>query len=827
MCITKLQITQAFFCQCISNINYFNSLFSYFSGTELTEIEKEIASCNNILTQLKQQTVLNCNQISWQAVLNLLGHVENPCCLKGFAYNEEILLPLLQQANDRSGLHLFYLSKLILCYLFGNFSQAVENAASNELYLDGVIGRFSVFYFYDSLAQLMLYASVSKLEQEHLFLKVTNNQKKLLKWANTAPMNFRHKYDLVEAEKARVLGQVLEAEEFYEQAINGARENRYIQEEALAYELAAKFYLARGREKFAQTYMKEAYYCYMRWGATAKVKDLEVRYPKLLIQPQDICATNTNTIISNNLGEALDLATVMKASLAISGEIVLDQLLDSLMKILIENAGAQTGLLILEKAGEWVIEVLREEYSNTDRKTHVTKVLQSIPIEKYLPMSIVNYVVRTHESVVLNNAASEGNFINEPYIKKHQIKSILCVPLINQSNLVGIVYLENNLAIGAFTQNRVEVLQLLSGQAAIAITNAKLYTERQQAEKLLADYNRTLKQQVAERTLELLQEKEIMQAIIDYIPVMITLYDANGKVQFVNRQLEQFLGWSSREIEEIDLLAEYCLNLKQYEQVLEHTLAATGKWLDFKVKTKNNCYVDTSWTSIRLSNGMLIGIGQDISERKLAEEASILEERNCLARDIHDTLSQDFAIVALHLDTALRKMTTDIKAAKVSIQAGRERTRSGLAEARRSVSALRSQSLEGIDLYGTLNRLTTQMFSHTNIYTVCKVVGEAFVLPKDVENNLLRIGQEALNNAFKYAKASKIWVDLVYKGEQCVLRIKDNGQGFEVGSVPIGSGFGLPGMTERAEYIRAKLTVQSAPGQGTEVVVVFNQRNGV
>jgi signal transduction histidine kinase/CheY-like chemotaxis protein len=199
----------------------------------------------------------------------------------------------------------------------------------------------------------------------------------------------------------------------------------------------------------------------------------------------------------------------MKASQAIASEIVLERLLSSLMQILIENAGAQTGFLILNTDGKWVIEASGVVNFHAGDGTHIAKVLQSVPIRARLSVSIINYVIRTKESVVLNNAAFESDFATDPYIKKHQTKSILCAPLVNQGDLVGIVYLENNLALGAFNQNRVEVLQLLSGQAAIAITNAKLYAERQQAEKLLADYNQTLEEQVAGRTLEL--EREITE----------------------------------------------------------------------------------------------------------------------------------------------------------------------------------------------------------------------------------------------------------------------------------------------------------------------------
>jgi signal transduction histidine kinase/DNA-binding NarL/FixJ family response regulator len=470
---------------------------------------------NEAIRQIKQEIALAWNQVFHQSVLNLMGRSVNPIRLIGESYNEEKELP--HQEKLESLVIVLHFNKLFLCYLFSKYAEAVENSTLAESHLSLIRGIIlePLYYLYDSLARLATYPGSSAQVQSEIIKKVALSQEKMKHWAHYAPMNYFHKYHLVQAETARVLGQLIEAEEFYEQAILGAKDNEYLQEEALAYELAAKFYLSRDREKIAQTYMKEAHYCYERWGATAKVKDLETRYPQLLTQSPTVTrttstrTTNPRTTTGNSSGEALDLATVMKASQAISGEIVLERLLGSLMQILIENAGAQTGFLILDKEGKWVIEASGIVNSDAGDSTHIAEVLKSAPIRDRLSVSIVNYVVRTKESLVVSDAAKESDFATEPYIKTHQTKSILCAPLVNQGDLVGIVYLENNLAAGAFTQNRVEVLQLLSGQAAIAITNAKFYAERQQAEKLLADYNRTLEEQVAARTLEL--EREIAE----------------------------------------------------------------------------------------------------------------------------------------------------------------------------------------------------------------------------------------------------------------------------------------------------------------------------
>jgi signal transduction histidine kinase len=216
------------------------------------------------------------------------------------------------------------------------------------------------------------------------------------------------------------------------------------------------------------------------------------------------------------------------------------------------------------------------------------------------------------------------------------------------------------------------------------------------------------------------------------------------------------------------------------------------------------------------------GFGDAGSHAKLLhlpEETSILEERNRIAREIHDTLAQSFTSIIVHLDAAAQRITLDPSTAQSHLKTGRTLARSGLADARRSVEALRPQVLEEGDLQSALDRFAAQMFSHTSIQVVCEAIGASYALPKEVEVNLLRIGQEALTNAFKYANASEIHVELQYEQSQCILQIKDNGQGFERSSLSAGRGFGLLGMTERAERIGAELTIGSHLGQGTKIIV--------
>lgn len=369
----------------------------------------------------------------------------------------------------------------------------------------------TLFYFYDSLTRIAVYSSSSKIQQKRLSRKVQSNQKKFKKWAHHAPMNHLHKFYLVEAERHRVQGSEVVAMDYYKKAIALAKEHEYINEEALAHELAAKFYLALGQDKIAQVYMQDARYCYLHWGATAKVNDLDRRYPQLLPKKSSdrgTLSTRTSTPPTTTgcrTFSELDFTTVMKASQTLSEEIVLGKLLAKLMRIIIENAGAQKGFLILEIKGKLLIEA--EGSVDQDGVT----VLQSIPVKSawepgdklLISHTIVNYVARTRESVVLSDAANDPKFANCAYIKAHKPKSILCFPLQYQAKLVGIIYLENNLTTDAFTPDRLEVLNLLSSQAAISIENARLYNN-------LSELNQAFERFVPRQFLQFLDKESIV-----------------------------------------------------------------------------------------------------------------------------------------------------------------------------------------------------------------------------------------------------------------------------------------------------------------------------
>ncbi len=477
---------------------------NFFGGYSLQEVYADYLKYLNLIKKSRQEYSIFYIQICHAIPGNIIGmNSQNYRLIYGESKQEEQqhLKKWLDSKNEWL-LFIFYFAKLVVNYFFKNYSKVDYYSFQAEKYIKSV-GTYlpsSQFNFYSSLSFMIFYDKKQKTE---LITKVIENQKKMKTWVENCPSNFQHKYDLVEAEKARVLGKNWQAEEFYEKAIQGAKKYEFIHEEALAYERASEFYFSLGREEIGKLYLRNAHHCYLCWGAKAKVKQLEEEYPQYLLGITNQRKSNklsTTISTAGNDGEALDLTTILKASQAISSEINLENLLQKLIKIVIENAGAQKGCLILKQAEQWVIEA----QGVADRDEVI--VLQSIPIDSVnadnslpiIPIAIINYVARTQEPIVLNNAVSEGQFINDRYIIANQTKSILCTPLLNQGNLSGIVYLENNLTTEAFTPERIELLNILSAQAAISIDNSRLY--------------QTLEQKVEERTKELSQTLEILKA---------------------------------------------------------------------------------------------------------------------------------------------------------------------------------------------------------------------------------------------------------------------------------------------------------------------------
>ena len=327
------------------------------------------------------------------------------------------------------------------------------------------------YHFYGALSHAGSWSSALPDEQREHFAALTAHHRQLEGWAEHCPENFENRAALVGAEIARIEGRELDAEQLYEEAIRSARANEFVHNEGLANELAARFYRARGFEKIARTYLRDARYCYLRWGADGKVRQLDQLYP-YLTQEEPVPGRASATVPV----EHLDLATVIKVSQAVSGEIVLERLIDTLMRTAIEHAGAERGLLILPLGDEFRIEA--EATTSGD----MVVVREAPAAATALPESIVHYVVRTHESLILDDASAQNPFSVDAYIRQYHPRSVLCLPLIKQAKLIGVLYLENNLAPNVFTPARIAVLKLLASEAATSLENTRLYSELRERE---------------------------------------------------------------------------------------------------------------------------------------------------------------------------------------------------------------------------------------------------------------------------------------------------------------------------------------------------------
>jgi PAS domain S-box-containing protein len=389
-------------------------------------------------------------------------------------------------SNPVLGLPKFwYLARKVQArFLAGDYASAVDASLNTQRLLWTSPSQFETaeFRFYGALSHAASWDSASPDQRQQHFDALATHHRQLEIWAENCPENFENRAALVGAEIARIEGRALDAEHLYEQAIRSAQANGFVHNEALAYEVAARFYAARGFDKIAHAYLHEARYGYLRWGADGKVRQLDQLYPQLTEEKP--LAGPTSTI--GTPVEHLDLATVIKVSQAVSGEIVLEKMIDTLMRTAIEHAGAVRGLLILPRDNEQRIEA--EATISGDSVI----VRRREAAASALPESIIQFVARTHESVILDDASAESPFLADPYIAQTRAHSILCLPLINQGKLVGVLYLENNLAACVFAPARIAVLKLLASQAATSLENAHLYrdvAEREAKIRRLVDAN--------------------------------------------------------------------------------------------------------------------------------------------------------------------------------------------------------------------------------------------------------------------------------------------------------------------------------------------------
>jgi PAS domain S-box-containing protein len=361
-------------------------------------------------------------------------------------------------------------------FLAGDHSSAVDAAMNAQPLLWNTPSNFETveFHLYGALAHAAAHDVASGNQRRQHFEALVGHHKQLEVWAEYNPVTFENRAAIVGAEIARIEGRVLEAQDLYEKAVRSAHTHGFVHNEAIANERAGCFYAARGFEKIATTYLREARFCYLRWGADGKVQQLDQCYPHL--RSDRPISDLTGTI--ETLVERLDLATVIKVSEAVAGEIVLEKLIDTLMLTAIEHAGAERGLLILPRGEDYRIEA--EATTGSDNVNVVLR--QASVTTADLPSSVFQYVLRTKESVLLHDASGQNPFAGDEYIRGHHARSVLCLPLLKQTRMVGVLYLENNLTPHVFTPARMAILKLLASEAATSLENTRLYGDLQERE---------------------------------------------------------------------------------------------------------------------------------------------------------------------------------------------------------------------------------------------------------------------------------------------------------------------------------------------------------
>ncbi|MGB3405093.1 MAG: PAS domain-containing protein, partial [Microcoleaceae cyanobacterium] len=517
-----------------------------------------------------------------------------------------------------------------------------------QLYLMATGGSFftPVFHFYAGLTYLVQYSTQSETEQANTLALVETQQTILAQWAHHAPMNHQHKVDLLEAEKCRVLGQKSEAIEYYDRAIAGAKEHQYIQEEALANELAAKFYLNWGKEKIAQDYLTNAYYCYSRWGAKAKVQDLESRYPQLLapiLQQRQTVLSATETVFatpgsislqasetqsstsgSTSISAILDLETVLKTSQVLSSEMELDKLLTTLLQTVLENAGADKAVLLMPRNQEWFVEAV----AKINQPVQINSI--SVCDSQEISPALINQVKRNLEAIIIADAATESTLLTNAYLSKNKPKSILCTPILRQEKVVAILYLENHVITEAFTRDRVELLNLICTQAAISLENAKLYSELQDSQHQMSRLFNNLPGMAYSCAND---EHWTMHFISE------GCYELTGyrPEQFIKNRVISYVDLvHPDDIEMIDIAVKNAVNHHQSYEISYriHTKEGKEKW----VWEKGQGVFDETGNLLRLE-----GLTLDITERKLAEFQ--LHEKEQFLRSIYEGVSQGVCVI--------------------------------------------------------------------------------------------------------------------------------------------------------------------------------------
>jgi PAS domain S-box-containing protein len=594
----------------------------------------------------------------------------------------------------------YYTLKLQARVMSGDYQAAIAARARAEPMLWSIVGMTheAEYHFYGALASACHYDEASLDERPQLLTKLQAHQKRIEIWAETCPENFQNRRALISAEIARIENRSLDAERLYEEAVRLAREHSFVQNEGLASELAARFHAARGLATIANAYLRNARNCYDRWGAHGKVKQLDERYPHL---QGERARTSPTATIGAPL-EQLDVGAVIKASQAVSSEIVIDRLIETLMRIAIEHAGAERGLLVLLRGDAMQIEAR----ARTDEKMVEVTVRQEAVTPAEIPESLLRTVIRGRQSVILDDASAQNPFSADDYIREKRARSVLCLPLVKQTKLIGVLYLENNLASHVFTPARISLLELLASQAAISLENARLYGE-------------------------LTMSEERWRNLFESVPVGVYLIDLRRRYVAVNPAFQRMTGYSEAELRSltpVDITHED--DRASTAAIMAAQLAGQPfvQHREKRYRRKDGgviwAEVDAFLAPIAGSAPFLAGVAADITEHKRAEEALRAAQADLERMARLTTMGELTASIAHEINQPLAAIVTQSEAALRFL----DRDEPDLDEVQDALSAIRLDGMRAGEVIRGLRALAGKSRPQPTRLVVDDVIKEVLAL---------------------------------------------------------------------------------------------------
>ena len=671
------------------------------SGDPLGDVEREAEKGLEFARKARFGLVIDIIVAQLGLIRTLRGLTSEFGCFNDERFDENRFEHHLQSDPRLALPECWYWIRKLQARVYANDCASALDAASKAqklLWTSPSFFEMAEYHFYGALARAVQHDAASISERPQHLEALSVHHKQLQVWAENCPENFANRAALVAAEMARLEGRWPDAMQLYEQAIESAREGGFVQNEALAHEVAARFYLGRGFETVGYAYLRNARNCYERWGALGKMKQLDSLHPHLRQEHAPIFSAAT---IGTPVRE-LDVETVIKASQALSSEIVLSSLIEKLMRIVVEHAGAERGLLILLHGDEPRIEA----QAATHHGRVDVAVRQMAVRSSDLPQSALHYVLRTGERVVLDDALVANLYSEDEYVRQRRPRSVLCLPIVKQTKLAGALYLENNLTPRAFTSDRVAVLELLASQAAISLENARLYSDLQHSEDRL-------------------------RGVIDTIPAHVWSTTPDGAVDFINQRwmestglsLEDLLGQGWQSIVHRDDRASF---LDQRRASL-----AAGEPMESEVRIRmadgNYRWLLIRIVPLRDELGAIVkwyGTGIEIEDRKRAEEQLRQAQVDLAHVNRVTTMGELTASMAHEVNQPIGAAVTDANTCMRWLA----RNQPDLEEARAAAMRVVKDATRASEIISRIRLLFNKGTPERELVDVNEIIGEMIVL---------------------------------------------------------------------------------------------------